>query len=87
MGHDLFLHQILDLLHGRGVAHNLAFVLHFGGNLANLGGGQLVRVAHLIVALGDGGNDFGNIKIHFAAAALDNLHRCLSPSHDALSCM
>ena len=82
VGHDLFLHQILDLLHRWCVAHNLAFVLHFGRNLADLGSGQLVRLAHLVVALGD-----GNIKIHFAAAAFNNFHRWLSPSRAALSCM
>ena len=51
--HDLILHQILDLLHGRGAVHFLALQLHALGDTANLRRRHARALVHAFVRLGD----------------------------------
>ena len=73
--HDLIFHLILNLLHIHGAAHVQTIGFHIGSKRTDLLAGKLQILSNHTVGFGNGENDFGNIKIHFAAVALDNFHK------------
>ena len=74
VGHDLVLHIVLNLLHRGGAVHLQAGELHALGDALDLHGGQADALIHALVGLGDGDDDFGDVKDHLRAVALDNFH-------------
>ena len=74
VGHDLVLHQVLNLLHGRGAVQLLAVELHGFGDPANLHRRHAAGLRDALVGHGDGRDDFGNVKTDLCAVPLDNVH-------------
>ena len=71
--HDLVLHNVLNFLYGQGPVGLYRLEFHILGDLLNLRCGQLLLLTGGI-GLGDGDYDFVQVKIHFAAVSLDDLH-------------
>ena len=81
VGHDVVLHHVLDLLHGGGTVHFLTLQLHGFSDAADLHRGHAVGLVHVLVGLGDGYNDLGDVKGHLGTVALDDLHSLSPPCH------
>ena len=76
VGHDLGLHQILNLLHGGGAVHLLAAELHRLRDALDLDRRHPRVLSNGVVGLGDGGNDLRNVEDHLRAVPLHNFHGC-----------
>ena len=94
VGHDIVLHHILYLLHGRCAVHLLALQVHGLRDALDLHRRHPIYFLHGLVGLGDGDNDLGDVEAHLGAVSLDDLHgtsSCLiylfqpSRRHTALS--
>ena len=76
VGHDLGLHQILNLLHGGGAVHLLAAELHRLRDTLDLDRRHPRVLSNGVVGLGDSGNDLRNVEDHLRAVPLHNFHGC-----------
>jgi hypothetical protein len=82
-GHELVLHQVLDLLDRDGVAGVGALVLHVEGGELDLAVGEALVLGHLGICRLDGVLDLGNVERDLRAVALDDLHVLTLPLHNA----
>ena len=74
VGHDIVLHHILYLLHGRCAVHLLALQVHGLRDALDLHRRHPIYFLHGLVGLGDGDNDLGDVEAHLGAVSLDDLH-------------
>ena len=74
MGHNLILHQILNFLHRGGPLQLFTGQGHRLGNAGDLHGGHSPPLVDALIGLGDGRDNFAQIKIHFRTVALNNSH-------------
>ena len=74
VGHDLVLHQVLDLLHGGRAVHFQAAEFHELCDPPDLHGGHAGVLRDALVGLGNGGHDLFNIKHDLCSVALDDFH-------------
>ena len=74
MGHDLVLHQVLDLLHGGRPVHFQAAQLYKLGDALDLHRCHAGTFLHALVGFRDGGDDLGDIEYDLGAVALDDFH-------------
>ena len=74
VGHDLVLHQVLNLLHGGGAVHFLAGELDRLGDALDLDRRHTGTFVHRVVGLSDGGDDLRNVKTNLRAVSFDNDH-------------
>ena len=74
VGHDLVLHQVLDLFHRGGAIHFQTAQLHEFRNALDLHRRHAGVFLHGIIGLGDGGDDFGEIENNFRPVSLDDIH-------------
>ena len=74
VGHDLILHQVLNLLYRGGTVHLLAVEFHRLGNPADLHRRHADGLFNALVGLGNGCDDLNNVEIYFRAVSLDDIH-------------
>ena len=72
--HDLLFDHILNFFHRRAAAQLLAGKLHALRNALDLLGRHALGLVHRAVGLRNGHNDLCNVKRHFRAVSLDDLH-------------
>ena len=75
--HQLVLHHILYLFHADSAVEALTLVGDRCGDLGDLLAAQAELFVHRLIRLGDSHNDLGDIKGHFGAVPLDDLHEVL----------
>ena len=73
-GHNGILNDILNFLHVHGMAAGKADLLHVVADFNNLLFRQALGLGYDLVRLGNGRNNFGDVKDSLAAVALDDFH-------------